>query len=86
MKYNNHNKSGGQSEVYFMDWITVQEAANLWGITKRQAQYLCADGKINGAVKLGSQWVIPKGTQKPIDGRTKAARLDKNIVIKTDGG
>ena len=61
-----------------MEWITVQEAANQWGITKRQAQYLCADGKVDGARKLGSQWVIPKGTPKPIDGRTKPALIKKD--------
>jgi hypothetical protein len=57
-----------------MEWMTVQEAGILWGITTRRAQFLCANGKVSGAQKLGSIWVIPKGTQKPIDGRTKAAR------------
>ena len=60
-----------------MEWMTVKEAGLTWGITTRRAQYLCADGKVNGAQKLGSQWVIPKGTPKPIDGRTKAAKQDK---------
>ena len=60
-----------------MNWMTVQEAGKQWGITTRQAQYLCADGKVKSAQKLGSQWVMPKGTPKPIDGRTKAARLKK---------
>ena len=62
-----------------MEWMTVQEAGMLWGITTRAAQYLCADGKVNGAQKLGSQWVIPKGTPKPIDGRTKAAQQTKEV-------
>ena len=62
-----------------MEWMTVQEAGKLWKITTRQAQYLCADGKIEGAQKLGNQWVLPKGTPKPIDGRTKAARQNKEV-------
>ena len=57
-----------------MEWMTVQEAGKLWGITTRRTQYLCAIGKVNGAQKLGNIWVIPKGTQKPIDGRTKFAK------------
>ena len=57
-----------------MEWMTVKEAGLIWGITTRRAQYLCADGKVKGAQKLGSQWVIPKGTPKPIDGRTKQAK------------
>jgi len=60
-----------------MEWMTVQEAGTLWKITTRRAQFLCANGKVKGVQKLGSIWVIPKGTPKPIDGRTKAARENK---------
>jgi hypothetical protein len=58
-----------------MEWMTVQAAGELWGITTRRAQFLCAKGKVKGAQKLGNIWVIPKGTSKPIDGRTKTARI-----------
>ena len=57
-----------------MDWITVKEAGELWGMTTRRAQFLCAIGKVDGAQKLGNIWVIPKGAKKPIDGRTKPAK------------
>ena len=62
-----------------MEWMTVQEAGRLWGITTRRAQYLCAIGKVHGAQKLGSIWVIPKGIPKPIDGRTKEAKQTKTV-------
>jgi hypothetical protein len=67
-----------------MEWITVKEAGMLWGISTRRATVLCANGKIKDAQKLGSQWVMPKGTEKPIDGRTLAARKFKTINV--DGG
>lgn len=57
-----------------MDLITAKEAAFLWGITTRRVQALCNRGQIPGASKIGNMWVIPKGTAKPIDGRTKAAK------------
>jgi hypothetical protein len=57
-----------------LEWITAKEAGALWGITTRRVQVLCDNGKINGAQKLGNMWLIPKGTSKPIDGRTKAAK------------
>ena len=57
-----------------MEWITTKEAAELWGITTRRVQILCDRGRVNGVERLGDIWVIPKGTPKPIDGRTKAAR------------
>ena len=60
-----------------MDWITTKEAAALWEISTRRVQILCDNGKIPGVTKLGDIWVIPKGTPKPIDGRTKAAKHNK---------
>lgn len=57
-----------------MDLMTAKEASELWGITTRRVQVLCDKGKVDGATRLGNIWVIPKGTAKPIDGRTKAAK------------
>ena len=61
-----------------MEWMTVKEAGTYWGITSRRATILCANGKVNGAQRLGNIWIIPKGTSKPIDGRTKAAKESKS--------
>ncbi|GHV12699.1 transposase [Clostridia bacterium] len=61
-----------------MDYITPREAAELWGISVRRAQALCANGQINGVERLGgTAWVIPKDAPKPLDGRTKAAKYNK---------
>ena len=57
-----------------MEWMTVKEIGALWGITARRVTILCVDGKVEGAQRLGNLWVIPKGTAKPIDGRSKIAR------------
>ena len=59
--------------------MTTKEAAEQWGVTTRQVQILCDRGKVEGAYMLGDIWVIPKGTLKPIDGRTKAARQQKEV-------
>ena len=58
-----------------MEWMTVNEAGEQWGVTTRRVAALCANGKVTGAQKLGSFWVIPKGTPKPIDGRTTEAKV-----------
>jgi hypothetical protein len=67
-----------------MDLMTTKEAAEQWGVTVRRVQSLCEKGLINGAEKLGDMWVLPLDAEKPIDGRTKAARKSANT--KTDGG
>ena len=57
--------------------MTTMDAANLWDITTRRVQILCDSGKVKGAIRMGRTWIIPRGTPKPIDGRTKAAKSQK---------
>jgi len=59
------------------DWITPKQAAEKWGISDRRVQCLCTNGKIDGVLRLGRTWLIPKDAPKPIDGRTKIAREEK---------
>lgn len=66
-----------------MEYMTAKEAAEKWGITVRQIQSGCEHGRIEGAIRMGYMWLIPKDSPKPIDGRTKAAKLRK---IKAQGG
>lgn len=57
-----------------MDYLKIDDVAVDWGVSPRRLQALCAQGKIEGAVRFGRAWMIPKTAQKPIDGRTKAGR------------
>jgi len=54
-----------------MDYMTLKEASEKWGITPRRINYLCAAGRISGAVKMATIWLIPKNSEKPADGRRK---------------
>ena len=47
------------------EYIKAEEIAARWNITGRQVQYLCQQGKIDGAVKFGNTWAIPKEAEKP---------------------
>ena len=57
-----------------MDYMTLKEAAEKWGVTPRRVSYYCAAGRIPGAVKKAGVWLIPKNAEKPIDGRTKQGK------------
>ena len=61
-----------------MDYISIDEAAKKWGLSKRFVQLLCSNGRIEGATRLGRAWMIPHDAKKPIDGRTKAARSKRD--------
>ncbi len=53
-----------------MEYITVAQAAEQWGISDRRVRILCQQGKIEGVIRKGRAWMIPVDAEKPIDGRT----------------
>lgn len=58
--------------------MTPKQAGAEWGISERRVQILCANGKIKGAKRLGGKaWMIPINATKPIDGRTKTAKCQR---------
>ena len=57
-----------------LNFMSARQAAEKWNITDRQVQSLCSQGKIKEATRLGREWLIPKDTPRPIDGRTKSAK------------
>ncbi|HOF11977.1 MAG TPA: Fic family protein [Treponemataceae bacterium] len=53
-----------------MQYITVKQASELWGISDRRVRLLCAEGRIEGLIQKGRSYLIPKNTLKPLDGRS----------------
>ena len=48
-----------------MEYLKIDEAAKKWGPGVRRVQILCAEGKIEGAVRIGHFWMIPKDAKSP---------------------
>ncbi len=67
-----------------MEYLNIAETADKWGISPRRLQTLCANGKVEGATRFGKAWMIPKTTQKPMDGRTKASKDNKAALLEKD--
>ncbi len=63
-----------------MEYLTSVEMSEKWGITSRRISVLCAEGRIEGAVKKGKTWLIPSDAVKPAD-----ARFKQQASIKTKG-
>jgi len=65
-----------------MDYLTVKKAGEKWGLGARIVTLYCADGRIDGAVKKGNLWLVPKDALKPADGRRKntAAQKEKEAT------
>ena len=41
-----------------MDYMTLKEASKIWGVTPRWINYYCSAGRIPGAEKMGTVWLI----------------------------
>lgn len=53
-----------------MEYRSVSETAKQWNISDRRVRVLCQQGKIEGVIRKGRAWLIPKEVKKPVDGRT----------------
>ncbi|KUO72349.1 MAG: hypothetical protein APF81_21855 [Desulfosporosinus sp. BRH_c37] len=58
-----------------MDYLSVKEMSEKWGITTRRIQVLCKQNRIDGAKRIGNIWVIPKAINKPTDARIKKSTV-----------
>ena len=61
-----------------MGYLSIRQTSEKWNISARWINDLCSDGRIPGAVKIGSYWAIPEKAQKPKDGRVKSGRYIKS--------
>ena len=58
-----------------MGYISAQQAATKWGISKRRVQVLCTENRIKNATRIGNMWVVPEDALKPADGRVQTCLL-----------
>ena len=54
-----------------MEYLTAVEMSEKWNITSRRISILCAEGRVEGAIKKGKTWLIPSDAKKPADARVK---------------
>ena len=73
-----------------MEFISVSQFAEKYGISERTARNFCAQGKIEGAFLTGKTWNIPADAVLPHKGKKKVspllARLREEKETKLKGG
>lgn len=52
-------------------YMSVKEAAEKWDVSERWVQKLCEESRIEGIIRFGRSWAIPKDADKPSDARKK---------------
>ena len=54
-----------------MEYRSVAEMAELWGISERTVRNYCAEGRIDGAELIGKTWKIPADAVRPVRRKLK---------------
>ncbi len=64
-----------------MDYISVTQAAEKWGLSTRRIRMLCSEGKIDGVKLKNKYYMIPADAEKPLDHRPlRHKTVSKNLV------
>ena len=64
-----------------MEYLTVRETSEKWGMSIRMVNYYLNTGRIEGAVRKKSEWLIPYTAKSPLDIRKKADILNQLLII-----
>ncbi|MGN9172482.1 DNA-binding protein [Lachnospiraceae bacterium HCP1S3_A8] len=64
-----------------MNYLSIKQTSEKWGISVRRINELCVTGRIEGAVKIGSYWAIPSDAEKPTDQRIKNGKYIKEDTM-----
>lgn len=67
-----------------MEYLSITQTAEKWGISGRRIQRLCSEGRIPGATKIGLYWAVPADAMKPKDARIKSGKYIKNNIPEED--
>ena len=67
-----------------MDYLSIKQLSEKWGISKRRIQTLCSTDRIPGAKKVGDSWIIPDNAEKPVDARIKSGKYLKSKRCSED--
>ncbi len=64
-----------------MEYLSIRQTAEKWGISKRRIQILCNQERIPGAIKIDTSWAIPADAEKPKDKRIKTGKYIKGKIV-----
>ena len=60
-----------------MEYLSISQTSEKWGLSTRRIQVLCAGDRIPGAMRVGYSWVIPADAEKPKDARIRSGKYVK---------
>ena len=64
-----------------MDYISVSQAAEKWGLSERSIRNYCQQGRIICAVLNGHSWLIPESAEKP-DRKKRQGKVPDDLLSR----
>jgi len=62
-----------------MKYLTTKETASKWNVNDRRVRVLCEEGRVDGAFKVGKNWMIAENASKPYDARKSIKKEYKGL-------
>ena len=67
-----------------MNYISVAEIAEKWGVSERAVRNYCAVGRVTGAILEGKTWKIPENAEKPVRKKREDASNTLLDILKEE--
>lgn len=64
-----------------MEYITVKEAAEKWGVSPRRVQVLCSQNRIPGITRFGNRIMIPTDAAYPTQEKAEESAAEKDMPL-----
>lgn len=66
-----------------MEYLSIKQTSEKWGISVRRIQILCSEDRIPGATKIGSYWAIPADAEKTRRPENQKWKVCKREIVDT---
>ena len=67
-----------------MKYLSTKQVAEKWNINDRRVRVLCEENRIEGALKVGRNWMIDEDAIKPYDARRKQKKIYNGLEFNFD--
>ena len=68
-----------------MEYISIAQTAEKWGLSKRRVQVPCTECRILRVMRIGTVWAVPADAEKPKDARIKSGKYIKHKQNEQSG-
>ena len=59
-----------------MKYLSIAQTAERWGISTRRIQILCGEGRVPGAIRIGTVWWIPEDAER----ESRTGSISKSLL------